>query len=316
MPAIGARPAFGLTLLPSFDLPWPAAPANGERTVRLERSDRAGLAAVWSGTESGPTWDTLFPGGRRVTVERGRAGDQLVRHGERDAFWIAPRADRVLCVPADADDPSWLRFMLDTVLWWVALGNGMHVLHAGTVELDGGAVGVISRSGGGKSTLVGELLRGGARLFADDVLAIGPAPDLVAHPGPPLMNVAADRPELQRLGRVLARLREGDEEAWMAVDGAATEPRPLRALFLYTRGPGLELEAEPLAATVLDLMPHAWAVPDDRGAAQQRFQLLADVAQRVPIYALTADLAAHPRAIAEVLNKAIADGPTFGVAQP
>ena len=239
MPAIGARPAFGLTLLPSFELPWPAAPANGERPVRLERSDRAGLAAAWSGTDSGPTWDTRFPGGRRVTVERGRAGDQLVRHGERDAFWIAPRADRVLCVPADADDPSWLRFMLDTVLWWVALGNGMHVLHAGTVDLDGGAIGVISRSGGGKSTLVGELLRGGARLFADDVLAIGPVPDLAAHPGPPLMNVAADRPELHRLGRVLARLREGDEEAWVAVDGAATESRPLRApVPVHARCPG------------------------------------------------------------------------------
>ena len=311
----GDRAAFGLTLRPSFELPWPAGPADGARPVALDLGDRAALAAGWSGTDDGPTWDSRFPGDRRVTVERGRAGDQLVRHAERDAFLISPGADRVLCVPRDREDPSWLRFLLDTVLWWTALSRGMHVLHAGSVELGGGAVGVISHSGGGKSTLIGELLLEGHPLFADDVLAIGPEAGLLAHPGPPLMNVAAGRHALQTLGTVLATLHEGEEEAWLAVDRAAVAPRPLRALFLYSRGPGLALGTEPAEATVLDLMPHAWAVPDDAGATQRRFELLSDVAERVPVHWLTAGPADPPEAIARALTLALGDGPTFGGAQ-
>src|SRR6478752_10213357 len=106
-------------------------------------------------------------------------------------------AARIACLPRDAGDPSWRRFLLDTVLWWTALANGLHVLHAGAVEPGGGGVvGILSASGGGKSTLTGELLARGARLFSDDVLVLGPAPELTAHPGPPLMNIAAERTEM------------------------------------------------------------------------------------------------------------------------
>jgi len=240
------------------------------------------------------------------------AREWLPRHAERDAFWLSPGADRILCIPADRDDPSWLRFLLDTVLWWTALSRGMHVLHAGSVELGGGAVGVISHSGGGKSTLVGQLLREGAPLVADDVLAVGPEPDLPAHPGPPLMNVAMDRSELHGLGTVIAQLDEGEPEAWLAVARHATGPLPLRALFLYTRGTKWGLGAEPADATVLDLMPHAWAIPDDPAATQRRFELLSDVAERVPVFWLTAAPSDSPEAIAATLKAALGDGPTFG----
>ena len=70
----GDRAAFGLTLRPSFELPWPAGPADGLRPVALDLGDRDALAEAWSGTDAGPTWDARFPGDRRVTAERGRAG--------------------------------------------------------------------------------------------------------------------------------------------------------------------------------------------------------------------------------------------------
>jgi hypothetical protein len=100
----------------------------------------------------------------------------------------------------------------------------------------------------------------------------------------------------------------------VSVRDAVTGPRPLRALFLYSRGPGLTLAAEPAEATVLDLMPHAWAIPDDPEAAQRRFALLADVAQRVPVFWLTAGRDDPPGAIADVLRRTLRDGPTFGIA--
>jgi hypothetical protein len=179
----------------------------------------------------------------------------------------------------------------------------MHVLHAGAVELDGAVVAVIGHSGGGKSTLIGELLKRGALLFADDVLALDP--ELTAHPGPPLMNVAAERSDLIALGRTLATLHEGDDEAWVAIERASRAPRRLAALFLYQRGPGLALASRPLQPTVLELVPYAWVIPDDREAMERRFGLLAEVAVRVPVFTLTAGLDRGPAEIADALHGSV-----------
>jgi hypothetical protein len=300
------RSAFGLTLRTDIDLPWPAAPAaDARRPVTVAVTDRETLVAQWSGTSEGPTWDTTFPGGRRVTVERGVAGDQLFRYAERDHFLISADARSIRCDPAQRDEPSWLRFLLDTVLWWTALANGLHVLHAGAVEIDGGVVGVLSASGGGKSTLAGALLLGGATLVSDDVLVLEAGDELTAHPGPPLMNLPATRDDLRALGRPIATLSEGDEEVWTAIDRVALGPLPVRALFVYTRGHGLPLGVASMRPTVLDLTPHAWAIPDDMGATRRRFALLADVAERVPVFGLTAGATEPPARIAETLMNAL-----------
>jgi hypothetical protein len=298
--------AFGLTIRSDFELPWPAGGmADDARPLQIELVDLEELKHAWSGTTDGPTWDTVFPGDRRVTVERGRAGDQLFRYAERDYFLISARGDMILCAPRDREDMSWLRFLLDTVLWWTALANGLHVLHAGAVELDGGVVAIISDSGGGKSTLTAELLLRGAPLFSDDLLVLGPANELLAHPGPPLMNLAADRGDLRELGTPLARLDEGAEEAWVRIDRATDGPRPLRALFLYRRGPDLQLAVERLRPTVVELAPHAWAIPDDVAAARKRFELLGLIAENVPVFALTAHLSDSPATIADELATAL-----------
>jgi hypothetical protein len=299
--------AFGLTLDSELELPWPSSSAaGGARPVEIALVDRDTLARAWSGTETGPTWDTTFPGGRRVTVERGRAGDQLIRYADRAYFALSPDASRIACHAVDPADASWRRFLLDTVLWWTALARGLDVLHAGAVDLGDGAVGVVSASGGGKSTLTAELLLRGAQLVADDVMALeGGRPPRV-HPGPPLMNLAAARTDLHSLGRVLARLDEGDDELWVAVDRPASEPVPLRALFLYRRGAGLTLGVRRAAPTMLDLAPHAWGIPDDAAGARRRFAVLGEIADSVAVFELTAGLDAPPQAIADRLTTALA----------
>jgi hypothetical protein len=136
--------AFGLTIHTDLDLPWPpAADPDGPRRVEITLEDADTIVAAWPGTDGGPTWDTTFPGNRRVTVERGRDGSQLFRHAERDYFLLSPDADRIACLPHDLDDTSWRRFLLDTVLWWTALANGLHVLHAGAVQHDGAVLGIL-----------------------------------------------------------------------------------------------------------------------------------------------------------------------------
>jgi hypothetical protein len=259
------------------------------------------MRARWSGGAT-VTWDTTFPGERRVTAERGRANDQLITYADRARFLLSPDADRIDCLAAAPDDPSWRRFLLDTVLWWTALANGLQILHAGAVELGGGVAVLISHTGGGKSTLAAELLRRGAPLFADDVLAFSTAGGVLAHPGPPVMNLAADREDVGALGTELARLHEGDDERWMRVHRASRSARPPAGLFLYQRGPGLELKVEPAEAGVLELMPFAWVIADDLEGARRRFLAAADLAASTPAYWLTAGLDTPPSEIAELVE--------------
>ena len=290
--------AFGMTLRSDMELPL--LPAIGdEATVRLARVGEDELAAEWSGAPGALIWQSVFPGARLVTVERGHARDQLIRYAGRASFRISPDAARVTW--AGTDDASTRRFLLDTVLWWTALSRGLQLLHASAVELDGRVVAIVSHMGGGKSTLAGELLLGGAALFSDDVVALSRTGGAVAHPGPPLMNVPADRTELHALGRTLPRLHEGDDELWLAVDRASRCPATPAAVVLYRRADGLTLDAVRASPSLLELVPYAWGIPDDADAARQRFALLGDLTETVPFISLTAAPEEPPAAIAAAL---------------
>jgi hypothetical protein len=303
MAAFATYSAFGLAIRSAFELPWePHAEELSGRRVELTLVERD-EAAAWSGTTGPRTWDTVFPGGRRVTVERGVDGAQLIRYADQATFVLSPAADRIQCAAVEPEDPSWQRFLLDTVLWWTALANGVQILHASAVEVDGRVVVIVSPSGGGKSTLAGVLLRRGAQLFTDDVLAVTTEDGVLAHPGPPLMNLASEREDLAQLGTELARLHEGDDERWVLVDRASRAARPPALLLLYRRGPGLELAAVPASAGVLDLMPFAWGIPDDLEGARRRFLAMGDVASATPAYHLTAGASSTPAAVADLVEE-------------
>jgi len=71
-----------------------------------------------------------------------------------------------LLSPAGQGALPWL--ILGPVLsLWMEL-RGLLVLHGATVDVDGRAVSFLARSGTGKSSLAGEFVRGGHRVFGDD----------------------------------------------------------------------------------------------------------------------------------------------------
>jgi hypothetical protein len=212
----------------------------------------------------------------------------------------------VLGAPAEREAPAWQRVLLDTVLGTAALCAGHEALHAAAVELPGGVVAITAPSGGGKSTLCAELIHRGARLFADDIVFLTREDGrILAHPGPPLMNVASERrAEAAKLGDTLAVL---GGEHWVAVADSASDPRPLRALILLDRRPGidearLEPEDSPLAllGAALDGGPQL-----DRRSA--RFELLADLARDTPVLRLLAGSHVPPSTLAELVESASAE---------
>jgi hypothetical protein len=247
--------------------------------------------------------------GARFVVERGLEGDHRFVHDAN----LDPRVDEtrarathhlssdgrlLTCAPNSHANPFWWRVVLDSVLFTVALLQGYEALHAGAVALRGDVIAIVAATGGGKSTLVTELLSRGANLMTDDVLVMrSRAPDApLAYPGPPLMTVPAER-----VPASAETILSVDGERWIGVP-AAPEPLPLKALVLLDRRSGpsptsMERVESPLAPLLSSLM----RFPRTAARERSRFELASDLAERVPLWRLRADLDAPPTTLADVL---------------
>jgi hypothetical protein len=308
--------AFGLGLLTNLAPPGAWAPRPlAEPLVELRAASPAALHALWSGTES-IGWEGTIDGAPFV-VERGHAGDHRFVHGappERDGtpaattravHHLCPNARVLSCAPRDPEDPSWWRELLDSTLFSVALLRGYEALHAGAIATPGGAIAIAASTGGGKSTLLAELLGRGVELVADDVLALearGEAQTPLTHAAPPLMTVPAAR--LARLQDALASapptIATLAQERWIAVP-VHGEPLPLAGVVMLDRAPGLPTalrrEHQPLAALVGSLL----RFPRTRARERSRFEMAGAIAAHAPVWKLEADPAVDPGTLAELL---------------
>ena len=297
------RQAFGLRLWPEIGLPvaLPAATADGPE-VRVE------LGRVRAPRSATPVWRPTIDG-RRVVVGRCPAGELDVRFGDEAAFRIARGGDTVTCAPHRGSESSaWHRFLLDTVLWSVALVRGRVAVHAAAVAVRGSVVAIVGGTGAGKTTTAIALLRRGAELVSDDVLVLSPDDrHVMAHPAPPTLNADrdVDPAALADVGPLIARL--GDER-WVAVRRAVPGPLPLGAVIVLRRAPGpTGMRRQPPPDGVLTLEAHSVSLPGlPRIHAQRRFEVLADVAARVPVVELEVARAAAPDAVAGVVLDCVA----------
>lgn len=311
--------AFGLQIRFRFALPElaslsaVAAVAPGGAAAGAVASGAAGhicaeLAALrdldrlWSGECAPARVARATVDGSQWTAELGRHGDLLMAH-RLGRFHFDPRAARLLCAPADENDPGWRRLLLDTALVTVSLVTGHEALHAGCVVGATGAVAVAGPRGAGKTSLVLALVEEGARFLADDVVALAIDGDCVlANPGPPLVNVPLSA-ALPAVIRPLHRLRG---EIWAGVEGACETPVALRAVAVVERSPQT---AEPQIARLEQpapaLLAHALigAASPTRQAA--RLTVLSRLAGAAEILSLRLPAAATPQAGARALLGAL-----------
>jgi hypothetical protein len=295
--------AFGLDV--EFRLEVPGAAAGSaemppDLVLSLDARDR--IAAEWSGPEDHPVWRTVIDG-RPFVLWAGSAGDHLMRWGDAE-FHLAPSADRLLCAVADPAEAAWQRQLMDTVLHTVALIRGGDALHASVVGVGGRAIGIVAASGGGKTTLASELVLRGGALVSDDVLFVRrDGAGFMAQPGPPLMNIPAERLEALGTGLSLVPLARFGDEAWVQVEQAAADELPLDSLWLLERADGLETAALRIPASPLPLMAHTLVMGNREDRDRYLFELLGDLVKAVPMYRLTAGLDAGPEMLADIVER-------------
>jgi hypothetical protein len=302
--------AFGLAVTSEVDIlgthPEPELTLPGVR-LRMSRSGKHESSAAGE-----------------VVLERRWADDSLgmrVRRLPDDGYAIdAPGYGNFRVTPggetawlSDLRGPParWQRPLLGQVLPLLSTLNGYETLHASAAVIDGGAVAISAPSNTGKTSLMINLVDRGARLLADDVVALrSRGAELLAHPGSPLMNLSADQHALlsaatqERLGHPLGE----SDKLTFAVTGLRGDAAPLRAFFTLTRSARrtkLRLvrvhapsPTELLAATFL---PHV--MTPERLRVQ--FEVCEKIASAVPVFRLDAPASVRAVDLAQVVEEAV-----------
>jgi hypothetical protein len=338
-----AMRAFGLSLLADMPPPgaWAASAPPAEAAspakpiLHLRTTSAAEIAEHWSGPAA-IGWEGTIDGAPFL-VERGLVGDHRFVHGElpdqrgtpaagtRAIHHLSADAGTLRCAPADPTEQSWWRVVLDSALFTVALLQGYEALHAGAIATPGGAIAIAAATGGGKSTLLNELLSDGWGLMTDDVLVLESrgedAP--LAYPGAPLMTVPTSISPLP--GALIASVDGTSvddtsvddasvdgapvgEERWIAVR-AHQEAIPLSALVVLNRGPGLATSLHPARDPLAMLMGSLLRFPRVPERERTRFEMAAAIAAHVPIWELSADPGVTPGTLARTLRTGLIEAP-------
>jgi hypothetical protein len=315
-PRPGAAPAhrgvaFGLRISGRFPAPglWTGVGAAAMRRAMLELVSPLALERSWPEREAERLL-RLSTGvdGPDLVVETHPERGHLVRAEGFGSYLIARDGRRILLAAGRVEDWRWQRLLTAQALPIAALAQGLGLLHASAVELDGRILAFAGASSAGKTTLAARLVLAGATFLSDDVLALERVGDeVIAHPGPALMNLRRsgagtfDTGERARLGAELGR----DPGATRLRVARKAEASPLNAIYLLrpsrSRKAGARVERLGRSANS-QLLGAAFGTAIRTPARLVRhLDLCAHLAERVPVFSLATPTQVPPDALAETV---------------
>lgn len=288
---------FGLTLETDFGFRTPLQTTRTPAELRFTcaRQAPADLPPP-SGDPAFTSRGRLESGAPTLVLYRG-PGSDVIRYSEVADFYLT--ADRVHC---HLIDPQY-DFMVEIHLLGLVFAfwferQGIPMLHAAGVSVDGRAAVFMATNKGGKSSLAGALMQAGHPLLSDDLIGIqaGTA-GYEGRPGYPSMRLWPDQAAhfhgaLEGLGLAHPRLDKrlvpvGDEGFGAFCDA----PIPIAALYLPDRRPpgegDREVEISPLRPreAVIELVRGSFlpALVEGAGLAPDRLATFARLAAAVPV---------------------------------
>jgi hypothetical protein len=155
-------------------------------------------------------------------------------------YLLSPGRRCVECAPPPATPAwRWQRLLIGHVLPLAAVLEGLEVIHASAVSLDGRVAAFVGGGEAGKTSLAVNLALRGAGFVCDDVLALETTQEdsVVAHPGAGICNLRqAEANRLAQLGLAddLAVLGEDDQGLRVAVQ-REERPLPLDRIYFLDR---------------------------------------------------------------------------------
>lgn len=232
--------AFGLEV--PATAPIPIAAANGRssgRAVAWEIVSDDELAAAWNAQEAVSLLDRRHRSGRpMLAVDHHQVLGYRISAPGFGRHIVSGDGRRVLSVLPNVTPWRWQRLLFAQVLPLAANLQGLEVLHASAVELEGRAYAFVAPSGTGKTTVAAHLIARGASFVTDDVFAVETTDaGTLAHAGAGVASIdprelrAMSREGRNRLGVVVGR---SSFKILVAVD-PVPYALPLEGLFFLER---------------------------------------------------------------------------------
>jgi hypothetical protein len=253
--------AFGLSLDvdPRIHIPGlvPVSTADHQRPRAVVKFDPQAMAQRWNDAQGvcRRVGELRARDQQLLTIDLYEGVGYLLCAAAFGRVLITPDGDELLCQP-EPNRPDWAAILSAQALPFAATLRGLEVFHAAGVVSSAGAVLLAGPPGAGKSSLAAALVRAGAALLSDDVVALehrGEDGVLIAHPGPGVLNL---RPaEDARLsGAERALLGSSTEIAGKRrfVPHALAGSAPLAGLFMLERS-----SREPAIEHLDDISPFA-----------------------------------------------------------
>ena len=297
LPAAGRLPrdytAYGLRVRSPVPLPFARRPGGrdggGQDTPGAGEPDVVVRLGAVPAALPGPADRRRTPGGRAVW--EASPGAFLI--GLRGvARYLVTGGCEVVIEPCGGGNREVGAYLAGTVWAALLLQRGIVTFHASAAEFEAGAALFLGRSGAGKSSLLGALLKRGRAMLADDVAGVvldaGGRP--VALPAYPRLRLCEDAVDaLGWRGQAQAREREWMQSEKYRMPAPRFRASPLRvcALFLLDsgHGNGIGIEPVPPSAAVEALGMRAWRKPlvVGLGRRQAHFRVVAAMAQQAPV---------------------------------
>jgi hypothetical protein len=227
--------AFGLDVESDWPLTGSTLSAPGSGT-RLTQVPPECMESEWL-RPAETVFEPAYPDGRRrFAVERDDVHYRLW-FSDEGRYLVTTDGVNVVCESGAVAGELRERILFAQVLPFAAALQGFEILHASAVCVGGRTVAFAGASGSGKTSLATRLALRGRAIVTDDVLALERRDGgLICHAGPPLVVLAAQEPDTETLGSVVAHT----DKVHIATAPPESE-LALGALFYLERGEKFEV---------------------------------------------------------------------------
>ena len=211
------------------------------RLPELQSSGAKSEVSIRLGSVCSPA--TSGPSGRSFAVDQ----DGVHMFWEKAGSFLMRNGIEIIIRPYEGAEEALLRIVtLGPGIATILQQRGLLVLHASAVVIGGKAVAFVGWKGQGKSTTAASLFSRGCPLLTDDLLALNgnDGKRVLAHPGFPQFKLWPDsaKSALAEAPDAMPKLMPDTEKRVKAVvDGFATEPAPLVAIYVLTGGSELAM---------------------------------------------------------------------------
>ncbi|MBI4866025.1 MAG: hypothetical protein HY816_03650 [Candidatus Wallbacteria bacterium] len=293
-------------------------PLTGSRRTRSPES-AADLVVEWQPEAhwSEGYWRLILP----FTPPAGPAiadaadGSALISWPGHLEFVISPRRDHILILSGEAKLAVAPVVLVGLVLGYLLHLRGVLCLHGSVLARNGRAIGILGDSGAGKSTVATALIRNGATLVSDDLLAVSASEAGVCaeYGGAAVRLELATAKQLLERDATLVRMPRGNKLFWEVPSPGgvvATDPTPIPLSALYVLKPcttagGATIDSPSSSAQALQMLTAAWYPPGLlRLLTRERLEQLQKLAAKLPVSAIhyEKDWASLPNLV-EILNR-------------